>query len=246
MMKERINENCLRFCGKIFTVGTKQLDNTLKVYKKYQSKISVIGNVRFDLLKKEFNKFYYDEVEEIKKYGKFLFIPSTFNRLHYGMPDMPPSPGRDYMQSSYDNQKNLEVKLKEFLFYFPNKYPDIKILVKPHPLGNKKYWIDIAKEINCENFIIADEKFSTNSYLLASEFSVSSNCTTAIESYFLEKPSINLRASDEDGLVISPFIREIASKETLDIKELEKIILDWFYENKKFSTELTSNFKREH
>ena len=42
------------------------------------------------------------------------------------MPDMPPSPGRDYMQSSYDNQKNLEVKLKEFLFYFPNKYPDIK------------------------------------------------------------------------------------------------------------------------
>ena len=94
-----------------------------------------------------------------------------------------------------------------------------------------------------KNFIIADEKFSTNSYLLASEFSVSSNCTTAIESYFLEKPSINLRASDEDGLVISTFIREIASKETLDIKELEKIILDWFYENKKFSTELTSNLK---
>ena len=24
---------------------------------------------------------------------------------YYGMPDMPPSPGRDYMQSSYDNQK---------------------------------------------------------------------------------------------------------------------------------------------
>lgn len=244
LMKERINENCLDYVEKFFTVGSNQLDNTLKVYKKYQSKISVIGNVRFDLLKKEFNKFYYDEVEEIKKkYGKFLFIPSTFNRLHYGMPDMPPSPGRDYMQSSYDNQKNLEIKLKEFLFYFPNKYRDIKILVKPHPLGNKKYWKDIAKEINCENFIIADEKFSTNSYLLASEFSVSSNCTTAIESYFLEKPSINLRASDEDGLVVSPLIREICSKETLDIKELEKIILDWFYENKKFSTKLTPNLK---
>jgi surface carbohydrate biosynthesis protein len=244
MMKERINENCLQLVEKFFTVGSKQLENTIKVYEKYKSKISVIGNVRFDLLKKEYNKFYYNEVEEIKKkYGKFLFISSTFNRLHYGMPEMPPSPGRDFMQSSYDYQKNFEVKLKEFLYYFPNKYKDIKILVRPHPLGSKKYWEDIVKEVNCKNFLIADEKFSTNSYLLASEFSISSNCTTAIESFFLGKPSINFRASEKDGLIVSPLIREISSIETLNVKELEKIILDWFYENKKFSINLTSNLR---
>ena len=101
---------------KFFTVGTKQLDNTLKVYKKYQSKISVIGNVRFDLLKK-FKKFIMMKWRNKKKYENFIYS-STFNRLHYGMPDMPPSPGRDYMQNSYDNQKNLEVKLKNFYFIF--------------------------------------------------------------------------------------------------------------------------------
>ena len=76
-----------------------------------------------------------------------------------------------------------------------------------------------------------------------SEFSVSSNCTTAIESFFLEKPSINLRARDHDGLSTSSLIREISSKEISDVKELEKIILEWFYDNKKFSTNLTPNLK---
>ena len=82
------------------------------------------------------------------------------------------------MQSSYDDQKNLEIKLKDFLSFFL-KYNDIKILVKPHPLGDK-YWKDIVQKVNCKNFLLADKKFTTNGYLLVSEFSVSSNCTTAM------------------------------------------------------------------
>ena len=242
MMDRRVNKECIDLVEKFFTHGKNQTDNTIKLYEKYKEKISEIGNVRFDLLKKEYNNFYNDEVEEIKKkYGKFIFIPSTFSRLHLGMPDVPPSWGRDYMQSNYDDQKNLEIKLKEFLSFFPNKYKDIKILVKPHPLGSKEYWKDIIQKINCKNLLLADSKFSTNAYLLACEFSVSSNCTTAIESFFLEKPSVNLRARDEDGLATSSLIREISSKEILDVKELEKIILEWFYDNKKFSTNLTPN-----
>ena len=244
LMEKRVNKECLDLVEKFFTHGKNQTENTIKNYEKYKAKISEIGNVRFDLLKKEYNNFYNDEVEEIKKkYGKFIFIPSIFSRLHLGMPDVPPSWGRDYMQSNYDDQKNLEIKLKEFLSFFPNKYKDIKILLKPHPLGSKEYWKDIIQKINCKNFLLADSKFSTNAYLLACEFSVSSNCTTAVESFFLEKPSVNLRARDEDGLATSSLIREISSKEILDIKELEKIIVEWFYENKKFSTIYTKKLK---
>lgn len=244
LMEQRVNKECIDLVEKFFTHGKNQTDNTIKIYEKYKEKISEIGNVRFDLLKKEYNNFYNDEVEEIKKkYGKFIFIPSIFSRLHLGMPDVPPSWGRDYMQSNYDDQKNLEIKLKEFLSVFPNKYKDIKILVKPHPLGSKEYWKDIIQKINCKNLLLADAKFSTNAYLLACEFSVSSNCTTAIESFFLEKPSVNLRARDEDGLATSSLIREISSKEILDVKELEKIIVEWFYENNKFSTIYTKKLK---
>ena len=244
LMEQRVNKECLDLVEKFFTHGKNQTENTIKNYEKYKAKISEIGNVRFDLLKKEYNNFYNDEVEEIKKkYGKFIFIPSIFSRLHLGMPDVPPSWGRDYMLSNYDDQKNLEIKLKEFLSFFPNKYKDIKILLKPHPLGSKEYWKDIIQKINCKNFLLADSKFSTNAYLLACEFSVSSNCTTAVESFFLEKPSVNLRARDEDGLATSSLIREISSKEILDIKELEKIIVEWFYENKKFSTIYTKKLK---
>ena len=244
LMEQRVNKECLDLVEKFFTHGKNQTENTIKNYEKYKAKISEIGNVRFDLIKKEYNNFYNDEVEEIKKkYGKFIFIPSIFSRLHLGMPDVPPSWGRDYMQSNYDDQKNLEIKLKEFLSFFPNKYKDIKILLKPHPLGSKEYWKDIIQKINCKNLLLTDTKLSTNAYLLACEFSVSSNCTTAVESFFLEKPSVNLRARDEDGLATSSLIREISSKEILDIKELEKIIVEWFYENKKFSTIYTKKLK---
>ena len=240
----RVNETCLDLVEKFFTVGKKQLDNTLMVYNKYKNKIFEIGNVRFDLLKKEFSKFYHEEVEILqKKYGKFVLIADTFNRLHLGMPDLPPSYGKDYMQSNFDDQKSLEKKLKDFLSFFPQKYKDIKILVKPHPLGRAKYWEDIAEKINCANFEIADTKITTNAYLLASEFSIASNCTTAIESVFLDKPTVNFRAREKDGMATCELVRAVSSKEVLDAKELERVIVDWFYEDKKFFTKLTPDVK---
>ena len=49
-------------------------------------------------------------------------------------------------------KKNLEIKLKDFLSFFPKKYNDIKILVKPHPLGSDKYWKDIVQRLIVKTF----------------------------------------------------------------------------------------------
>ena len=41
------------------------------------------------------------------------------------------------------------------------------------------------KKINCKNLIFVDDKYPTNAYLIAAEFSIGSNCHTSLESFFL-------------------------------------------------------------
>ena len=246
----RINSECMKLVEFFFTVGKKQSINTLKVYPQHKKKIQEIGNPRFDLNKSRFKKFYQEEVEKIKKnYGKFVFFPSKFtilnNALYKGIPkNSKPGPGRRILESDFEDQKKIEKKLLTFLNYFPKKYPNIKIVIKPHPIENKDYWKRLINKINCNNLILADNKYSTNSYILAAEFNVGSNCHTSLESYLFGKSTLNLRPSRKDGIIISDLIRAVSGKEVLDVKELEKVIVNWFIKKKKFQNNLNSKDKK--
>ena len=89
-------------------------------------------------------------------------------------------------ESGFEDQKKVEKKLLKFFNYFPKKYPNIKIVIKPHPVENKDYWKKLINKINCNNLILADNNYSTNSYILAAEFNVGSNCHTSLSLIFLE------------------------------------------------------------
>jgi len=240
----RVNNECLNLVEYFFTVGTKQKINTLKVYPNFKHKIHESGNVRFDLLKKNHRKFFNEEVKKIKKkYGKFILFPSKFTILNNALfPGIPKStkkgPGRIVLEKDLEDQIKIEKKLLSFFNYFPKKYPNIKIIVKPHPTENINYWVRLLKKINSKNLVLADNKFTTNSYILASEFNIGSNCHTSLESYLSNKPTINLRPSKKDGYIVSDLIRAVSGKEVLKPIELEKIIVDWFIKNKKFKNKL--------
>ena len=95
------------------------------------------------------------------------------------------------------------------------------------------------KKIGCENLILASDEYSTNSYLMASQINLGTNCHTTLESYIMGKPSINLRAKKKDSIYVSKLIRVVASKDILRIDQLDRLIRDWFYKKKKFSYKLT-------
>ncbi len=246
----RVNAECMKLVEYFFTVGKKQSINTLKVYPHYKKKIQEVGNPRFDLNKPRVKKFYEEEVKELKKkYGKFVFFPSKFtiinSALYKGIPkNFEAGPGRLMKESGFEDQKKVEKKLLKFFNYFPKKYPNIKIVIKPHPVENKDYWKKLINKINCNNLILADNNYSTNSYILASEFNVGSNCHTSLESYLFGKSTLNLRPGRKEGLVISELIRAVSGKDILDVKELEKIIVDWFIKKKRFKNNLTSKDKK--
>ena len=240
----RVTQKCLDLVEYFFTVGKKQSNNTLKIYPKLKKKICEIGNSRFDLLKKNCRGIYYNEVKEIKKeYGKFVFFPSKFtiiNNLNFKgiSKSTKQGPGRFVLEEDLKDQKKIEKKLLSFFNFFPKKYPNIKIIIKPHPIEDKNYWRLLLKKIKCKNLILVDNTYQTNSYILAAEFNVGSNCHTSLESFLLNKPTINMRPSKKDGYVISDLIRAVSGKEVLKINELEKIIVNWFFKKKKFSNKL--------
>ena len=73
-ISNRINKECMKMVNYFFTVGQKQSNNTQKVYPKYKNKIFAIGNPRFDILKKNIRKFYFEETQELKKNMVNLFF----------------------------------------------------------------------------------------------------------------------------------------------------------------------------
>ena len=58
------------------------------------------------------------------------------------------------------------------------------------------------------------------------------------------KSTLNLRPSRKDGIIISDLIRAVSGKEVLDVKELEKVIVNWFIKKKKFKNNLASKDKK--
>ena len=237
----RVDKTCMKLVDYFFTVGKVQKKNTLKIYHKEYKKIISVGNVRFDLMKKPMRKMYNNNVKLIKKkYGKFILFPSKFTIINnYNFRKLPKVlSSRQDVKSDWDDQIKMQKKLNNFFNYFPKKYPNIKILVKMHPVERKEYWMDLVKKINCKNFIFVNDHLPTNAYLIASEFNVGSNCHTSLESYLFDKPTINWRASKKDSHVISKIIRAV-SKEVLNQDELEKICKNWFLKKKKFINNLT-------
>lgn len=231
----RIKKECLDFVEYYFTVGKKQKDNTVKIYPEFEKKIIPVGNPRFDLLKKPINNIYSIEIEKIKKkYGKFILFPTSFTITNNHLYDVPPIL-REIVKREFNYQKKTLMELKNFLNYFPQKYPNIKIIIKPHPVEKIELWEKLIKDLNVNNVIIADNKFTTNSYLLASEINISTNSHTSLESFMANKISINWRIV-KDEVLDSDLIVAI-SKNIDTTKELEDIIIDWF-KNKKFIKEL--------
>ena len=164
--------------------------------------------------------------------SKFTILNNTWIK---GIPKGHKGIGKLVLEEDFSDQKKIEKKLIKFLNTIPKKYPQVKFLIKPHPVEDSNYWKKLLKKINCENLILVDTNYSTNAYILASEFNLGSNCHTSLESYLCNKPTINIRASKKESIVTSEVIRAISSKEVLEVKELDELIKNWFIKKKKFS-----------
>ena len=67
-------------------------------------------------------------------------------------------------------------------------FPEIAIVLRPHPLENHEPWKEAAR--GCENVHVIHEG-AVIPWIVAARAVIQNNCTTAVESYLLERPVIS-------------------------------------------------------
>ena len=68
------------------------------------------------------------------------------------------------------------------------EYPDMKVIVRPHPSESHQSWKDAARGFDNVEVLYEGHVYP---WLMASEVMIHSGCTTGMEGYLLEKPVIS-------------------------------------------------------
>lgn len=205
--KKRFSKNVLNNLSCIFSWGDSAKNIYKSFIKKNGKKIKIIssGHPKIDIIKNTIKKFYNIEANLIKKkYGKFILIATQFPRYNNNIIDV--ENNSDYFKKAFQGKKdvfsksNIKVGLhqkKNFVEYFKmykflnKKFPNLNFLVRPHPAENLNYYEQLEKKNNFSNIKILKGNDSIIPYIISSEVLIACNCTTSIESFLLNKNSIN-------------------------------------------------------
>ena len=165
-------------------------------------KLRAVGNSRIDLLGSEFRKIFRDEVQNIvSRYGEFLLVNGNFGSANHALGDeywiaelrrrgwFDSDIKRDYQERRIGFQKKILFEMAELVKQIASK--GHKVIVRPHPSENLKFWEEIAREDE-DNISIVREG-NVLSWMLASKLVIHNGCTTAIEGRLLGKPVFSYR-----------------------------------------------------
>ena len=182
----KLDKNIEKYTDCFFLTGERQKKTILK--RRKNIKYLLTGNLRFELLKLEYRKFY-ERIVNIykKKHGDFILITSRFANVNYNdtkKVNQPKSKYGSYLQDS----KTIFREFRKLPFELREKYKS-KIIIRPHPSEDVSAWSKLTKQIdNCEIVYEGD----IVPWLLASKLAIFNRCTTGIEGYLLNKKMLSL------------------------------------------------------
>jgi surface carbohydrate biosynthesis protein len=205
----RVSEKTLSITDHFFCWGKKEYKIISGKLPHLQSKLSLSGNPRFDLLRKELRNFTDKEANKIKaKFGDFILINTNFGRFNNfvgledyleilkadGRLDQPAD--KEFYMDEVLYQKEIMPKFQEMAKKLSSIFPKKNIVIRVHPSENINVWIDSLD--NYSNIFIVREGNVLN-WIAACDDLIHNNCTTAIESYVMGKISLSYRPIDWPG-----------------------------------------------
>ena len=199
--------------------------------------VQVTGHPRFDLIKGKYNWFYDDDVNEIKsRYGDFILIPTAFQWFNnpFGSSDSF-SPRKGYYVEDVDSRKRYVgywayngkafADYVKMVMYISSDFPDINIVVRPHPSECIETYNNAFKSI--KNVII-NREYSVMPWILASKLLIVDGCTTAIEGNLSGTPVIIYQPIDEKEHDM--FLPSVAGEKINEISMLMGKVKNILYE----------------
>ncbi len=170
------------------------------------------GNPRADLLRGQLRGIYAGKASELRdEFGDFILINSNFGWLNYAL-----SKNRAAMKSQAELEK-IALRSRHSMGYLKHRYltfcsfidllpllarryPDRKIIVRPHPSENCEGWRQASGgfdniEVKYDNDLVP--------WLLGAHSILHNGCTTAVEAALLGKTAIMYSAYDGGAFEIS-------------------------------------------
>jgi surface carbohydrate biosynthesis protein len=197
---ERIHPDSMKEVSAFFAWGNSQSRDVLEVTPEAADKIHVHGNPRFDFLRSSMRTVFEDDAREIvSAHGPYLLVNTNFSRYNrfQGRDDvvdvlrkrniLTSSEREDHYRNSVEHLGQVFKAFSAAIAQLAHAFPDIKIVVRPHPSENHDRWRqEVAGLPNVE----VHPEGNAIPWMMGAQAVVHNACTTGVEAFMLERPTI--------------------------------------------------------
>lgn len=218
--KERASLESINELDLFFTWGKDEYDFLIK---KFDNKIiENFGGLR-SCFWGDFGKKFYQNQKKIlnDKFGDYILIVSnlaTFNEyLNKEESIKHASQFKTFNLKEYNYLYEIEKRLfSQYLNLIEiiTKKLDKKVIVRPHPTENIKFW---KKKIKNMKNVFIEKEGELLPWILASEFIIQNNCTSAIEAAAADIPVVTFVENKEDLTSLSKGKENISNQLSINI-----------------------------
>ena len=197
-----------------------------------RERLKKVGNPRIDLLRKEVREYCRQQVDELKsRHAPFLLVNTNFaayNNIRGTETSVEIQKKSGKIRTPEDENLFREfIAFKKDMYHafismieeLANTFPDYTVVVRPHPAENHTTWRSVADRYS--NIRVIHEGNVVN-WIMAAELTIQNGCTTGIESYILEKPTISYQPFQAP--VYEDYLPDILGKKAANLEELFTII----------------------
>lgn len=178
--------------------------------------LDIVGNPRGDMLRTELRGYFDEQVAALRKrHGAFILVNTNFGvingyfrELNIARPEDGAPDGlalglsakglpRDFALEIYHHRTSIFEAFQEMMPILAKAYPEHTIILRPHPAENWEFWKELLSEY--DNISVIAEG-NVVPWLLACSTLIHNGCTTAVESYILDRPVIAYEPSRHEVL----------------------------------------------
>ncbi len=205
----RLSRETLKHVDTFFAWGGYHAD-VIKNFTTDATKISPVGNLRFDLLRPEMRSLLMPDVQVIKeKHGRIVLIVSSFafsNHFSGAEAYMEAQKKSKIIQTPEDElffRRYMALQDKNFEYFIKSipvlaeTFPDHTFVIRPHPAEKISVWEECAAQ---SDNIVIDHSGNVHAWIVASDCIVHHFCTTALEAFAAGTPAIAYRPFKDEVL----------------------------------------------
>ncbi|MFV0474118.1 MAG: surface carbohydrate biosynthesis protein [Pikeienuella sp.] len=190
--------------------------------------VHVTGNPRTDLLGPRYRGIYREEAEALRaRFGDFILINSNFGSLNHFLKGagVTRDDNGKFLNTGVGNADWWGFRLavlesfREMLPALADAFPDRKLVLRPHPAESPDMWRALAG--GRANVEVIHEG-AVYPWLLASAVAIHNGCTTGMESYLMDHPTISYQAATSAHF--PPALPDRLSRVARSLPELEEML----------------------